>query len=196
MKVWDLSSGKECLFLVGHIGKVNDVAMSTNGRWIFIASEKKVKAWDLAKLQKSHTLPRLVKPFRLGSVTPDLLLMGHTQPITRVVMSPNEHWVLSASWDHTVKVWNWATGQERLTFTGHTRKVAGVTVSADGRWVLSCSFDHTLKVWQLADGQVLASFDAGERLTCCAFAEDGRTIVAGGASGRVHVLRLEGVDEL
>ena len=71
--------------------------------------------------------------------------------------------------------------------------VYGVAVTPDGRQAISASGDHTLKVWDLASGHCLATFQAGEMLTTCTVAPDGVTIVAGGASGRMHFLRLETV---
>ena len=51
--------------------------------------------------------------------------------------------------------------------------------------------DHALSDRLLATGYCLATFMAGEALYACAVTTDRLTIVAGGASGRVHFLRLE-----
>jgi WD40 repeat protein len=69
-----------------------------------------------------------------------------------------------------------------------------VAVTPDGRRAVSASSDQTLKVWDLESGELVASFSADGTLAACAVAPDGLTIVAGGASGRVHILRLEGVE--
>jgi WD40 repeat protein len=52
-------------------------------------------------------------------------------------------------------------------------------------------FDNTLKIWDLAGNTCLATFHANGSLVACTVAPDGRTVVAVGASGRVHFLRLE-----
>jgi WD40 repeat protein len=62
-----------------------------------------------------------------------------------------------------------------------------------GARAVSASADHTLKVWDLSSGQVIATFSGEGSLDACAIAPDGR-IVAGGTSGRVHILRLEGTE--
>jgi len=77
-------------------------------------------------------------------------LAGHTSRVTGVVLTADGRWALSASGDHTVKVWDLATGQERLCLAGHRSQVNGVAVTADGRWALSASWDGTVKVWDLA----------------------------------------------
>jgi WD40 repeat protein len=66
-------------------------------------------------------------------------------------------------------------------------------VTADGQRVISGSLDKTLKVWDLETGNCIATFTADAAIFCCAVTPDGRTIVAGDVSGRVHFLRLEGV---
>jgi WD40 repeat protein len=69
-----------------------------------------------------------------------------------------------------------------------------VEVTANGKWVISVSKDFTLKVWDLERREVIASFSGESPLICCAVSPDGVTIVAGEQSGRVHFLRLEGME--
>lgn len=48
-----------------------------------------------------------------------------------------------------------------------------------------------IKVWELNTGEVLATFTCDGPAYCCAFAGDGKRIVASDADGHVHFLRLE-----
>ena len=105
-------------------------------------------------------------------------------------MTPDGARAISASSDHTLKVWDLESGQELHTLQGHTGSVVSVAVTPDGARAISASSDHTLKVWDLETGRCLATFVADGALYACAVSPDGRTIVAGGASGRVHFLRL------
>jgi hypothetical protein len=45
-------------------------------------------------------------------------------------------------------------------------------------------------------GEAIATFIGDGALFCCTVAPDGVTIVAGEASGRLHFLRLENIEEL
>jgi WD40 repeat protein len=59
------------------------------------------------------------------------------------------------------------------------------------RWqAASGSSDKTVKVWDLEVGKALATFTCDAAVLCCAWA-DARQIVAGDASGRLHLLVLE-----
>ncbi|HJH31809.1 MAG TPA: hypothetical protein C5S50_06455 [Methanosarcinaceae archaeon] len=79
------------------------------------------------------------------------------------------------------------------TLEGHTGGVNAVAVTPDGKHAISGSDDNTLRVWDIASGEIIASFSGDGFLHACAISPDGRTIVAGEASGRVHFLRLMGV---
>ena len=68
-----------------------------------------------------------------------------------------------------------------------------MSVSNDGRWFICASEDRTIKVWDFQSREKVTECHLNEPLSTCAIAPDGRTIVAGGFSGRVHFLRLEGV---
>ena len=68
-------------------------------------------------------------------------------------MSPDGRFIVSASSDRTLKVWDAATGVERLSLSGHTEAVTGCAVSLDGRFIVSASYDKTFKVWDAAMGR-------------------------------------------
>ncbi|CAD6492343.1 MAG: WD domain, G-beta repeat [Candidatus Argoarchaeum ethanivorans] len=76
------------------------------------------------------------------------------------------------------------------TLKGHTDWVNAVAVTPDGRYAISGSWDRTLKVWDIGSGEVIASFNEDGPLHSCVISPNGRTIVAGDASGAVHFLRL------
>jgi WD40 repeat protein len=50
-------------------------------------------------------------------------------------------------------------------------------------------------VWDLQEGTWIAEFTGESRLLACAILPDGKTIVAGERSGRLHFLKLEGLDD-
>ena len=104
-------------------------------------------------------------------------------------VSPDGLWLVSCSFDQTLKVWDARTGQQRLTLRGHTSYVIGCAVSPDGQWIVSCSFDQTIKLWDARTGNLRASLLVGASLWTCAFCPDGQHIVAGD-NGGVYFLRV------
>jgi WD40 repeat protein len=77
-----------------------------------------------------------------------------------VAFSPDGARVLSGSGDHTIKLWDAATGALVRSFAGHSSWVSSVAFSPDGARVLSGSADGTVGIWNLATGQRLVSLIA------------------------------------
>lgn len=121
-------------------------------------------------------------------------LTGHGDSVNALAVTPDSNRLISGSSDKTIKVWSLETAKELFTLIGHTDWVNDVAVTPNGKCVISASSDHTLKVWDLKTRKIIASFTGESSINCCAVAPDGVTIVAGEESGRLHFLRLEGME--
>ena len=122
-------------------------------------------------------------------------LQGHSNSVYAVAVTADDKRAISGSFDNTLKEWNLETGDLQFTLQGHRNRVQTVTVTADGKRAISGSDDNTLKVWDLSSRKVIASFTGDSYINCCAVTPDGVTIVAGEKSGRLHFLRLEGMEK-
>jgi WD40 repeat protein len=96
----------------------------------------------------------------------------------------------SGSWEHSLKVWDLASGRLLQTLAGHTGSVSDFALTPDGRRAVTASWDKTLKVWDIESGAPIATFFCDAPASCCAFATES-TIVAGDRRGRVYILTLE-----
>jgi hypothetical protein len=142
VRLWDVASGKERHRLAESEGtRVREIAAlafspdgkrlaSANARHTFItpAEPHEVRFWDTATGQE------------VGRLTaPDL--------VRSLVFSPDGRALATGGVDRTVRLWELATGKERLRFAGHENTVSSVTISADGRRLFSGSDDGTALVW-------------------------------------------------
>ena len=61
--------------------------------------------------------------------------------------SPDGQTVLTASDDHTARLWEVASGRELRVLRGHRGPVRDAQFSADGRTMLTASDDTTARLW-------------------------------------------------
>ena len=66
--------------------------------------------------------------------------------------------MLTASDDHTARLWEADSGRLLATFQGHTGPVYRAVFSPDGRRVLTASDDKTARLWEADSGRLLATF--------------------------------------
>jgi WD40 repeat protein len=177
LKVWDLATGQELRTLKGHNYCVTSVALTSDGQHaVSVSLDGTLKVWNLATGQELRTLK------------------GHRDSVYSVALTPDGQCAISASLDGTLKLWNLTTGRVLRTLKGHDASVNSVALMLNGRCAISASSDKTLKVWNLKSGKELVSFINESHMRAVAITADGRTIVAGDGLGRVHFLRLEGLE--
>jgi WD40 repeat protein len=69
--------------------------------------------------------------------------------ISALAYSPDGKMLASASEDHSIKLWDAATGKLKATFKGHTDTVASLAFSPDHKTLASASHDDTVKLWAI-----------------------------------------------
>lgn len=117
-------------------------------------------------------------------------LIGHTNYVWDVVITPDGRRVLSASNDQTVRMWDIASRNCLATFTGHNAFVCSVAVSSDGGHLAAGAADGANKVWNLTTGRLLAELNHGGMDAKVAWGPGALQLGSGGADGRVRMWRL------
>ncbi|MDT3778674.1 NB-ARC domain-containing protein [Nitrospira sp. MA-1] len=177
LKVWALDTGQELHTLRGHSGGVTAVAVTGDGtRAISVSDDQTCKVWNLGTGQELHTL------------------RGHSDGVTAVAVTADGTRAISASNDQTCKVWDLGTGQELYTLPGHSGRVTAVALTVDGMRAVLASDNWTCKVWDLTSMKEVATFIGESVISSCAVSPDSKTIIVGERAGRIHILRLEGVE--
>jgi WD40 repeat protein len=217
LKIWDTETGRELQTLTGHTNSVRGVAIAPDGKRAISASDDNtLKIWDLASGSELRTLIGHTNSVTQVAIAPDgltaisashdntlkvwnllsgteLRTLTDTGYVSAVAMAPDGFRAISLPQLKTLKIWDTDSSRELQTLTDDDNFVKGVAIAPDGKRVISASCDKTLRIWDLPSGKEIASFSGDYWFECCAIAPDGVTVVAGGQSGPVHFLRLEGV---
>ena len=86
------------------------------------------------------------------------VVSGHMGWVRSVAFEPGNEWFCTGSADRTIKVWDLASGQLKLTLTGHIEQVTGLAVSPRHPYLFSCGLDKTVKCWDLEYNKVIRNY--------------------------------------
>jgi hypothetical protein len=117
---------------------------------------------------------------------PVATLRGHASWVISVAFSPDGTRLASGSRDHTVRLWDAATGECLKTLRGHTSTVECVAFSPDGKQVASAGKDKAIRLWDAATGEpIKALLGHIDGVRAVAFLRDGRRLASTGDDHRM-----------
>jgi WD40 repeat protein/tetratricopeptide (TPR) repeat protein len=135
--IWDATTGEERACLRRQPGEVTLSAFSPSGdRIAFLASDQ-------------------LKLVGVEEGVETVTLSGHVGGVHDFCFSPDGARLVSASSDHTLRLWEVATGDILATLTGHEEPVVACEFFPDRRRLLSVS-GHRLIVWDTGTGAKLS----------------------------------------
>jgi WD40 repeat protein/DNA-binding SARP family transcriptional activator len=180
-RVWDAATGETLHVLTGHRDEVWRARWSPAGdRLVTTALDASTQVWDPATGEAVlsfdpgdgvHLYAGVdwspsgdqVATMRssLGSITvldvetgvQVLTLAGHGAKVTNVDWSPTGPLIVTASEDHTVRVWD--VSPRTRVLTGATDALFAVAWSPSGDRVAAAGLDGTARVWDVATGEEL-----------------------------------------
>jgi WD40 repeat protein len=186
LKVWDVATGAEICTLEGHTPRVLQVGVTADGQRVFTLSGSN---WETS--YSTNT-------FRVWVLTTGMqvcTLIG--PPVNAVGPTRDGRWVVIIFGKDVCTIRDPATDDALRTLP--SRRYGCAAITRDGFRAISISGGSVggdrLTIWDLGSGLTVASFSGDSTVNCFAVAPDNLTIVVAEATGRVHFLRLKGLEK-
>ncbi len=111
--------------------------------------------------------------------------------------TPDGQRLVTGGADHTVRVWDVATGKQIHLLEGHRERVSALALSPDGKYCLSGSEDKTAILWDLESGGKVRTFRGHKNyINAVVFSPDGRQILTGAGDKLVKLWDLASGNEI
>jgi WD40 repeat protein len=113
--------------------------------------------------------------------------MHHTNPVEALCFSPDGRHILSASRDHTARIWDAGTGKEIATMQ-HAGPISAARYDASGVRMVTASEDRTARLWDAITGEPRTPpLPHDGAVNWAEFSADGRSVVTASADGTARV---------
>jgi WD40 repeat protein len=131
-----------------------------------------------------------------GKTAGDIQALAWLPDGRRILAGIGETTSRSRQWadglDHTLVLWDEATGRELRRFRGHTNGVLAIAVTGDGKRAISGGADATIRIWDVETGRALRTIDTHSPVHSLAWSAARSAVVAAGlGDGRVVLYEIE-----
>ena len=106
----------------------------------------------LAQKNPDSTKPDSTKPENDKAV---VTLEGHTGAVESVAVSRKGRWIVSASADGTLILWDVKKGKQKRAFEELASQSRSVGFSPDGKWIINGTDTGEIELWKVSNGQKL-----------------------------------------
>jgi periodic tryptophan protein 2 len=176
IKIWDVASGFHIATFTEHTSAVTASAYSKRGNILFTSSlDGSVRAWDMLRYRnfRTFTAPTRLSfsclaidpsaevvcaashdsfDIHLWSVQTGALLdqlSGHEGPISTLAFTPDGRYLVSGSWDHTIRVWSVFDRSQTSETLQLMSDLLCVTIRPDSGQIAASTLDGQLSFWNL-----------------------------------------------
>ncbi|KIW68720.1 hypothetical protein PV04_04644 [Phialophora macrospora] len=176
IKIWDVSSGFHIATFTEHTSAVTASAYSRRGNILFTSSlDGSVRAWDMLRYRnfRTFTAPQRLSfsclaidpsaevvcaashdsfDIHLWSVQTGALLdqlAGHEGPISTLAFTPDGRYLVSGSWDHTIRVWSVFDRSQTSESLQLMSDLLCIAIRPDSAQIAASTLDGSITFWNL-----------------------------------------------
>lgn len=120
-----------------HPGAIDSMALLWNNTQVISSTPNTILLW---KVGIPHSIAQMT---------------GHTRPIWALITTSDDRFLISGSWDRSIRIWDIAQQRLKRTLMGHSDIVFALALAMNDRMLISSSRDGTLRFWELPSGRQL-----------------------------------------
>ena len=119
-----------------------------------------IRIWSLiSELQNTITQTTPAVTPSVPSIQSIVNLQGHTKPISFLqattplvsALALDDFFLISASEDLSIKIWDMKTRIELFRLTGHTKLITGMQLNRAGSFLITASNDSSVRIWNIGE---------------------------------------------
>ncbi len=212
----DVQTGKVYSTLYGHRDRIEDVALSEDGRIAVSGSfDKTLRIWDAVvgkelfccsghrewvfgvavtrdgRFAASASKDNTIRIWDTQSGAELAVLFGHTHWVNSVDFSPDGRYVVSGASDTRVILWEWKKSNNAPQLQNHNAEIDRLSFSPLGTQVVtSTHHDGQAFIWSVSEGKIIRRIAEGKSLNA-AFSSDGRLLVTGAWDGNIRIWKTQ-----
>lgn len=192
VKIWEVSSGFCIVTFTEHSSGVTACEIAKRGNVLFTASlDGSVRAWDLVRYRnfRTFTAPSRL-PFSSLAVDPSgevvcagslesfdihlwsvqtgqLLdrLQGHEAPISSLAFAPDGSFLVSGSWDRSVRIWTLFGRTQTSEQLLHSSEVLSLAFRPDSKEIAVTTHDGQITFWDIVNSQQKGIIDGKREIS-------------------------------
>ncbi len=219
--LWDITTEEQIRSYEGHSGEVYMVRFNADGsRFVSVGGDGLAILWDTESGEMIHTFNHEVRVNSIDFSRDESMIAtasgdwgvaggnriwlwdvesgevirtfeGHDHIVNEVHFHPSGLYLVSSSWDATIRAWNPATGEEIRQFSGHASETFGIDFSEDGRVMLTTSSDRTVRMWDWTSGEEMQVLSAHNNwIQEVQFAPDDSFAISAGQDPAARIWRI------
>jgi WD40 repeat protein len=106
-----------------------------------------------------------------------IMPMGHTEPVHSATLTHDGSYLLTASDDKKIILWEVSTGRYLRAMEGHRGELFHVEVNRGNKWIASIARDRYMIVWDFVSGAIVHKVKLSSLPRALKFSPDGKAIV-------------------
>ena len=180
VRLFDVATGKERVsFTVEDIYGVRALTFTPDGKTLLTVEENgdddtkaKIKFWDVSTGKNTAGLTVKTE----GGISGGVAFSTDAKLLAAVIWADSD----PHSSARELKLWDVATGKEKMTFHLHKDVIGAVVFSPDGRVLAAGGKSGTIRFWSVIKGKELASLNGHtSEITSLAFSTDCKVLASG-----------------